>query len=274
MNRNQIIVPTLAVSTVLISACVTSPTGRSQLLLYPESQVAELGAQAYDDMKKQQPVNNDPAVNAYVQCVSNAIISANRDKLSGQWEVTVFADEQANAFALPGGKIGVFTGLLRVAKNGDQLAAVIGHEVGHVVAQHGNERMSRGAVAQLGMGLLSAYGQGGENRQMVVAALGIGYDLGVAKPHSRGQESEADNYGLALMANAGFDPSSAVRLWKNMASLGQTPPEILSTHPSPQTRIQNLTNLQKEARLVYNKARASGRQPKCKSPTLPPIKKS
>ncbi len=269
VNRKAIILPVL-LGAAVGSACATSPTGRRQLLLFPEGQVAQLGAQAYSDMKKQQPLNNDPSINRYVACVTNAIIASNRNQLPGEWEVTVFADEQANAFALPGGKIGVFTGLLRVADNADQLAAVIGHEVGHVVANHGNERMSSGAIANLGMSVLSAYGEGGENRQLLVAALGIGYDLGVAKPHSRGQESEADNYGLALMANAGFDPASSIQLWKNMGALGQAPPEILSTHPSPATRIQNLTNLQTEAQPLFQKARAAGRKPNCIKPKLPP----
>lgn len=251
-------------------SCATSPTGRRQLLLYPEAQVAQLGAQAYQDIKAQEPINDDPAVNRYVACVSDAIIEANRDRLSGQWEVTVFADEQANAFALPGNKIGVYTGLLRVASNQDQLAAVIGHEIGHVVAQHGNERMSRGAVADLGMSVLQAYSEGDEKRLEIVAALGIGYSLGVAKPHSRSQETEADNYGLLLMSKAGFDPGQAITLWRNMESLGQSPPEILSTHPSPATRIQTLTELQAEAKPFYTQAKSGGRIPRCVRPQLAP----
>ncbi|MEL7370497.1 MAG: M48 family metallopeptidase [Myxococcota bacterium] len=251
------------------AACAVSPTGRRQFLMYPPSQMAELGAQAFADMKQQQTVSNDPAINRYVACVADAIIQANRSRVGDNWEVVVFADDQANAFALPGGKVGVYTGLLRVAENADQLAAVIGHEIGHVVAQHGNERMSQGAIANLGMGLLSAYGEGGENRQMILAALGIGYDLGVAKPHSRGQESEADNYGLALMSNAGFNPQAAIDLWHNMEALGQSPPEIMSTHPSPATRIKQLSELQGEAVPLYNAARSIGQTPDCVAPNLP-----
>ena len=239
------------------------------LTLFPESQMAQLGAQAYDDMKAKQPLNKDPAINGYVACVADAILDANREALGSNWELTVFQEEQANAFALPGGKIGVFVGLLRVAANADQLAAVVGHEIGHVIAQHGNQRMSQGALANLGMSVLQAYGQGDENKQMIVAALGIGYDLGVAKPHSRGQESEADNIGLILMAKAGFQPQEAVNLWQNMAAVGQAPPEILSTHPSPATRIQQLTQLQAKAGPFYNQARKAGRIPQCKKPPLP-----
>ena len=158
--------------------------------------------------------------------------------LRGQsWEVTVFVDDTPNAFALPGGKIGVHTGLFKVAKNRAQLAAVLAHEVGHVVAKHSAERVSQGMVAQLGVSVAgAAYGQAAGNLLAQAAT------LGVILPFSRNQESEADDIGLIYMARAGYNPREAVNLWHNFANYGdgQRPPEFLSTHPAPQTRISRL----------------------------------
>lgn len=247
--------------------CATSPTGRSQFILLPESQVAEMGVAAYTDLKKQERPTANSAMRTYVQCISDAIIAANRKSLgNGRWEVTTFESDQVNAFALPGRKIGVYSGMVKFADNPSQLAAVMGHEVGHVLARHGNERMSEALAAQGGLGLLAAWEGGGETKNLLLGALGLGYDLGIAKPHSRTQESEADEIGLEFMAKAGFNPQEAVKLWQKMGARGSAGPEFLSTHPSPASRAKALTALQAKAKPHYNQAIAAGRRPRCKKP--------
>lgn len=229
----------------LLTGCSSAPSGRSQLLLYSNSQMSSLGSQSFEQLKKDQQIEHDPAINRYVQCVAKAVTQNVPKDGFDEWEIVVFKDKQVNAFALPGGKIGVYTGLLDVAKNQDQLATVIGHEVAHVLAEHGNERMSQSQLASAGLAVgaiaigSSKYSQ---YQQVAVAALGVGVQYGVLLPYSRLQESEADNIGLKLMANAGFNPQESVSLWRNMsaASGGKSVPELLSTHPSNQNRINAL----------------------------------
>ena len=180
-------------------------------------------------------------------------------------EVLVFSDETPNAFALPGGKIGVHTGLLAIAEDQDQLAAVVAHEVAHVLANHGNERMSQQQAASGVMDLVGAMAAGGETGGLLVAALGAGAQYGVLMPYSRSHESEADLYGLELSAAAGFDPRASVALWQNMdaASKGQRPPELLSTHPDPGTRIRDLKRKIPEVMPAFQAAEAAGRRARC-----------
>ncbi|WP_040297307.1 M48 family metallopeptidase [Alcanivorax hongdengensis] len=248
---------------VVLSACATSPLGRQQFLLMPEDQMDEMGVAAYDQMKQEKPVSNNAQETRYVRCVANAITSVLDEKQT--WEVNLFQDDSANAFALPGGKIGVNTGLLKVARTQDQLAAVLGHEVGHVLAHHSNERMSLQYATQSGMQLLSAVtGQDSALKQGLFAALGVGTQYGITLPFSRKHEAEADIIGLQLMAKAGFDPHQAINLWQNMsAANGQEPPEFMSTHPSNSTRISGLKARMSEVEPLYQQARASGRSPQC-----------
>lgn len=230
---------------VALGACATSPTGRSQMLLYSDAQLAQMGDQAFASMKEELTISNKRVQNSYVNCVADAIVAqVPSEVFSGEWEIVVFDDEQVNAFALPGGKIGVYTGLLNVAENQHQLAAVIGHEVGHVIANHGNERMSQSAVIGVGSEVI---GQVLEQQEVagssaIMGAIGLGVQVGVQLPFSRTHESEADIIGLQLMAKSGFNPAQSVNLWQNMdaASSGERPMELLSTHPAPQTRIDNL----------------------------------
>ncbi|EPZ7317584.1 M48 family metallopeptidase [Vibrio mimicus] len=246
MNKTRLALTLLM--TIGLAACTASPTGRNQLLLFSENDMSNLGAQSFTQMKQEIPVNKEAKTNAYVQCVANAI-TAQVPKQSGfeQWEVVVFESDQVNAFALPGGKIGVYTGLLKVAVNQDQLATVIGHEIAHVLSNHSNERLSQSQLANAGLQLTdiaigaSEYSQ---YRNLTMAALGVGVQYGVILPYGRSQESEADVLGLALMAKAGFDPNQSIELWKNMAkaSGGKQPPELLSTHPSHSTRIADLSS--------------------------------
>lgn len=246
-------------SATVFSGCQTSPTGRKQLILLPDDQLDAMGAQSFQELKTQTPIERDPASNAYVKCVANAITSALG---SGNWEVVVFKDDSANAFALPGGKIGVHTGMLKVAQTQDQLAAVIGHEVGHVLAKHGNERMSETLGAQTALAVFGATQKDRDQNNWKLALASLGVQFGYLLPHSRNQESEADVVGLELMAKAGFDPRQSVELWRNMSAAGGgQPPEFMSTHPSHETRIADLSANIPGAMNIYNQTKA---RPSCK----------
>lgn len=267
MRRNAVVVVSLLVVLLtLVAACATSPTGRRQLKLYPEDQMDAMGVQSFDTLKQQQPISQDPGVNRYVTCVTNALLAELSPDLRSGWEVVVFQDPTANAFALPGRKIGVHTGLLNVARTQDQLAAVIGHEIGHVMADHGNERVSQQSLAQIGMATAAAMTDPNTaTGQATLGALGIGAQYGVLLPFSRSHETEADAIGLDLMARAGFEPSESVVLWQNMASAssGQAPPEWMSTHPSNASRIRNLEISVPAANALRDQARAAGKRPRC-----------
>ncbi|OOE65601.1 Zn-dependent protease [Salinivibrio sp. PR6] len=227
---------------VMLSSCSHSPTGRNQLLLFSGDDMANLGQRSFEEMKKSQPISDDKAINAYVQCVTAAILKVVPPQSNfSEWEVVVFDSDQVNAFALPGGKIGVYTGLLDVAKTPDQLAAVIGHEIGHVLADHSNERLSRSQLTALGLTITGITLSDNPYGDLALAGLGLGVQVGILLPYNRAQESESDKIGLQLMHQAGFDPSASVTLWQNMAKASKgAPPELLSTHPSPDTRINAL----------------------------------
>ncbi|MFP5305310.1 MAG: M48 family metallopeptidase [Gammaproteobacteria bacterium] len=238
----------------VVMACATSPTGRTQLKLVSDAEMAQMGAAAFQQLKQKTPPAQNPQVNNYVQCVARAITR----EVGGSWEVQVFDSKDINAFALPGGKIGVYTGLLKVTENQDQLAAVIGHEVAHVLAGHSAARVSNEMAAQLGVAVLSsATGMSGE-------MIGMGANLLLLLPYSRGDETEADVLGQRLMASAGFDPAAAARLWVNMQKASQgAPPELLSTHPSPDSRIRDLNNNLPQVQPIYQQARSAGKRPSC-----------
>ena len=227
-----------------------------------------MGAQSFAELKKKTPIESDPKINRYVQCIVKPITDAARGKVDvSEWEVVVFKDPTANAFALPGGKIGVHTGILPVAKTPSQLAAVLGHEVGHVIAQHGNERVSQGEAAAILMGVtqLALHQMKERDKKLVLAGLGVGLQFGALLPFSRSQESEADLIGLDLMAKAGFDPEQSVELWKNMMAVGgKAPPEWMSTHPASENRISNLQAHIRDHEADYQSALARGSAPQCR----------
>lgn len=227
-----------------------------------------MGSSSFKQMKSETPLSKDPALTKYIQCVALAVAAHAPAELSGGgWEVAVFDQPKTiNAFALPGGKIGVYTGLLQAARTPAQLAAVLGHEVGHVIARHGNERVSQALAVQGGLiAVQKASGTPSTKSQILVGLLGAGAQYGIILPHGRTQESEADLIGLDLMARAGFDPRESVELWKNMAAAsGGGPPEFLSTHPSHTTRIEGLQSKMAPALAAYQQAKASGQNPVCR----------
>lgn len=256
----------------VLAACAVSPTGRHQLQLFPANEMAQMGDQSYRQLQQQKPVSHDKSQISYVECVAHAITAVTGPpKSGGQWRVTLFkADDTVNAFALPGGNIGVYTGLLKVAQNPAQLAAVIGHEIGHVEAGHANERLSTTYATQTGLQLIQALSgaSGVAGGQQIMALLGVGAQVGVLLPFSRAQESEADVLGLNYMAKAGFDPRQSIDLWHNMSKAGgKAPPEWLSTHPSNDNRIQNLESRMPQAMQLYRQAQAQGHHPHCNRPS-------
>ena len=258
-----------AIAVCVVTACTTSPTGRSQLLLMGNNDVAKMGLSSFDQIKSKEKISTDAKTNAFVQCVAKSITQTIPAKYSatnpGEWEVVVFDSEQVNAFALPGGRIGVYTGILKVTENQDQLAAVIGHEVSHVLSQHSNERLSQETVANTGMSIADKLLKNGTSKSGTMAALGMGVQYGVLMPYSRSHETEADVLGVQLMAQAGFNPVESVKLWKNMAAAnnGKAPMEILSTHPSDSTRIQQLQSLLPTVTPMYKTAQSQGIHPQC-----------
>jgi predicted Zn-dependent protease len=231
-----------------LQACATVPvTGRSQLRLLSEEQEAKLGVQAFAQLREKEQKQGrllseaeDPSAHAWVKRVSERVIWASGLDQKYKWDYMIInAPKTVNAAAIAGGRIIIFTGILPVARDDAGLATIIGHEVGHVMAHHTAERISQN---QLLNALAVAAGAAGGG-DLAVAAVGLGGQVGVLLPYSRAHETEADHIGILLMAKAGYDPRESVELWQRMdkASEGSgRPPEFLSTHPNPETRISNL----------------------------------
>jgi predicted Zn-dependent protease len=254
----------LLLSTFTLLACATSPTQRRQIVLFSDAEMSAQGSEYYNQMRREMPISANTAQTNFVQCVTNHLIASLQPAQRGNhvWEVTLFENQQANALALPGGKMGVYSGLLTVAVNQHQLAAVMAHEIGHVLARHSNERASQAALIGIGRAVVQASGAS----NATLSALDLGTELGLFLPFNRAQESEGDNIGVTLMAQAGFDPWGSVALWENMARLGGSrQPEFMSTHPSPATRIADLTRLMPQAELLMESVRAASRVPNCQS---------
>lgn len=242
----------------LLTGCLTVPeTGRRQVMLISSQQEMQLGLTAFQQVKKDTPLNRDPAINAMVQRVGRRI-AAVATLPGAQWEFVVFESNEANAFCLPGGKVGIYTGILPITKDEAGLATVIGHEIAHAVARHGAERMSEGLLLQTGGGLLGAglANSDPRTRVLVLTAYGLGAKVGRELPHSRAQESEADRIGLIYMARAGYDPEAAVAFWQrfgehNRQQGGGGTPEFLRTHPLDTVRVQQLQQWMPEAKANY-----------------------
>lgn len=257
----------LSIIAALISACSTSPTGRSQLTLMSEAELAQEGSRQLAIIRAQAPLVEDGPTIDYIACVANAIIEVLPEEYRAMyWEMAIVNQPVVNASAMAGGKIIAYKGILTVATNQNQLAAVMGHEVAHVTAKHVNERMSRAMATGVFVDIGTILAGGGYYNRTRAASetFNTGATLGIMYPHTRLQESEADVIGLEYMAKAGFDPRESVELWQNMgASNKQKVPEMLSTHPSDETRMEQLISELPQALAWYNEAQLEGRDPNC-----------
>jgi len=267
MKRNIMLVLFLAI-TIFTNSCSTVPvTGRKQLSIIPSSQLMALSFQQYDQFLNENKVEKNSAQALRIKRIGGKIQKAVEqyfaeknmsDHLNGYaWEFNLVNNDQVNAWAMPGGKVVFYTGILPICKDDAGIATVMGHEIAHAIAEHGGERMSQGLLVQLGgMGLQAALENEPElTQQLAMAAFGLGAQVGIMLPFSRLHESEADHLGLIFMAMAGYNPNESVSFWERMAAQkgGNAPPEFLSTHPSDETRIKDLKKLIPEAMQYYKK---------------------
>ena len=260
----------LAATLLALAGCYTNPvTGRKSLVLLSQGEEVTLGAQSFQDIRSKEKVSTDPAANARVQRIGQRIAQAVGDALpDAKWEFVVFESKDLNAFALPGGKVGVYTGLLQLTENDAELAIVMGHEIGHVIARHGAERMSEAmvisGVGALGAAVVETKTENPQFRQMFELAYGGVATLGRVLPHSRSNESEADRMGALYAAKAGYDPRASITFWKKMvaqkeaaakgASGGQLA-ALLSTHPPDDKRIADLQAMMPQMVPIYEQNR-------------------
>jgi predicted Zn-dependent protease len=263
----QYIIPFILLSVFFIQCSTVPITGRKQLNLIPASQMQSLSYQQYGDFMKTNKLSTNQSATLMVRSVGMRIQKAVEEYLAQnnmsssldgyKWEFNLVEDAQVNAWCMPGGKVVVYTGILPITKDETGLAVVLGHEIAHAIAQHGDERMSQGLITQLGgMALQKAIeSKPAVTQQIFMTAFGIGAQVGVLLPYSRLQESEADRLGLIFMAMAGYDPNLAVPFWQRMSSMskGQKPPEFLSDHPADDTRIQDIQKELPEALKYYKK---------------------
>lgn len=238
----------------ILAGCTTTPvSGKKALILVPLSQEMSLGEQAFQQVLSQEKVSSNQRVSAIVERVGRRIAAVtNMPNLN--WEFRLIESDQLNAFALPGGKTAIYSAMLPVCLNEAGLAAVMGHEIAHVIARHGAQRMSQDMVLQTGMAAAAISMADQSQRGMVLGALGLGAQLGVVLPFSRGMEAEADEIGLIYMAKAGYDPAEAEKFWIRFANVktgSAQPPEFLSTHPADATRINQIRRLLPKARSLY-----------------------
>ena len=250
----------------LIASCASAPvTERRGLRLVPDSELTSMSFQEYSNVLKKSKLSTDTAKVSMVRRVGQRVAAASEELLEEtgrgsdirnyKWEFNLIEDDKTvNAWCMPGGKVAVYTGLLPIAQDENGLAVVMGHEVAHAIAKHGNERMSQGLLAQFGaIGLSLALARSpGLTSDIFMQAYGVGAQVGFLLPYSRLHESEADRIGLVLMAKAGYDPRGAVALWQRMnAKGGSRPPEFLSSHPAPESRIRDIESLIPEAMQYY-----------------------
>ena len=255
-------------ATLALAGCYTNPvTGRRSLVLLSQGEEVTLGAQSFQEIRAKEQVSADPALNARVNRIGQRIAQAVGDELpDAKWEFVVFDSKELNAFALPGGKVGVYTGLMQLAENDAELATVMGHEIGHVIARHGAERMSEAmvmaSVGALGSAVVETKTQDPATRQLFDLAYGGITTLGRVLPHSRSNESEADRMGAIYAARAGYDPRASITFWQKMMAQKQAADkagagsadkisEIFSTHPADQKRIADLKALMPSVLPIY-----------------------
>ena len=256
MKNKILLFCSIAIMMIVVACSENLVTGRNQLSLVPESQLQEMAKTEYQSFLSQNKVVSSSAnkdaemVKRVGSRIAAAITSYYKSKGQGEvvegylWEYNLVDDKAVNAWAMPGGKIVVYTGLLPVTQNEAGLAVVLGHEVAHAIAKHGSERMSQGLLQQLGGVALSVAisSKPAETQNLFMSAYGVGSNVGYMLPHSRKQELEADKLGLSYTALAGYNPREAIPLWERMRdmSTGSKPPEFLSTHPAEDTRIDAL----------------------------------
>jgi predicted Zn-dependent protease len=261
--RTVLIPAALLTLMTLASGCATVPvTGRTQINMIPDSQLNTLSLDAYRKVLGESKVSTDPMAVQTVRDVGQRLAQATESYMSAigqpidyEWEFNVIEADTVNAWCMPGGKVAVYTGILPITQSDTGLAVVMGHEIAHALARHGNERMSQALILQLGGATLNAAlsSRPEQTRSLFTGLYQTGTQVGVALPHGRMQESEADHIGLIIMAMAGYDPQEAVPFWQRMAEVGggKRPPEFLSTHPDPSTRVANLQRLMPEALQYY-----------------------
>lgn len=267
MKRITILI--LIAASLAFAGCYTNPvTGRQSLVLLSQGEELSLGAASFKEIRQKEKVSADPGMNARVTRIGERIAKAvGNDLPDAKWEFVVFDSKELNAFALPGGKVGVYTGLLQLAESDAELASVMGHEIGHVTARHGAERMSEamaiGAVGALGSAAIEAKTEDAKTKQMFELAYGGLTTVGRVLPHSRGNETEADRMGAIYAARAGYDPRASVTFWQKMmaqkqaagAKPGGKMEGIFSTHPADEKRIADLKALMPTVVPIYEQNR-------------------
>ncbi len=243
---------------LIITGCTTSVTGRKQFIMTSAGDETQMGLQAFNQMKKEVPISTNPQYKSLVERVGAKIAEQAKDRMpDAKWEFVVFESKEANAFCLPGGKIGIYTGILPLTQNEAGLAAVIGHEVAHASNRHGGERMSQAAAVQTATAVAGQVVSEQYSAVTMVALGGLG-KVGIELPFSRAHESEADHVGLLYMAKAGYDPEEAVRFWERFSKANASAPqqmELLRTHPVDAKRIADLKGWMPEAKAVMPKGK-------------------
>jgi predicted Zn-dependent protease len=266
-TRSSLIVSWCALACIVIACSSVAVTGRKQLNFIPDTEMNAMSFQQYDQFLKTNRLSTNREQADMIKRVGNRISAAvhqymNDNKMGDRikdfkWEFNLVESKDVNAWCMPGGKVVFYTGILPVCRNEAGVAVVMGHEVAHAIAEHGAERMSQQMLTQLGVGALSAAlrDKPQETQALWMGAVGMGAQVGVLLPFSRTHETEADKLGLVFMAMAGYHPESAAPFWQRMAQLsgGQAPPELLSTHPSNETRIADITAYLPEALKYYKK---------------------
>jgi predicted Zn-dependent protease len=270
MPRRLILLALTLGLAALVAACATAPfTGRRQLLFTSEGSETKMGYQAFQQIKKEYKISQDPQTNALVTRVGQRIAAA-AQRPDYRWEFVAFDQKEANAFCLPGGKVGIFTGILKYTKDEAGMATVISHEVAHALARHAGERMSQSTLAQAGgIGLGAALGgMSPLAGQAIMQGYSLGAQLGILLPYSRTQEYEADRIGLILMAKAGYDPAQSLEFWRRMMAKdkGDKLPQFMATHPTDANRIKEIQAFLPEARRYYIPAQEAGNSPPVRKP--------
>lgn len=241
---------------LFVNACSSVPiTGRSRLLLSSESEEVAAGAASYKTFLSEAKISKDAANGALVKKVGEKI--AKTSGLNYDWEFTLVENDEANAFCLPGGKVAVYTGILKYTKTEAGLATVMSHEIAHAVARHGAERASQAQILQLGLSVGDTALNDNPNKDLILQGINVAGNVGVILPYSRKHESEADYMGLILMSKAGYNPNEAIAFWQRMSAGGSGKQDsitkFLSTHPTDEQRIKDLQKHLKEALTYYNK---------------------